>query len=47
LQPLRLTLDPGSRATGLALVREAEAVDPDTGAVSRAEHVLWLGGVLN
>ena len=42
-QPLRLKLDPGSRTTGLALVREAETVDPATGAVTRTEHVLWLG----
>ncbi len=32
-QPVRLKLDPGSRTTGLALVRE----DGDT------QHVLWLG----
>jgi 5-methylcytosine-specific restriction endonuclease McrA len=43
VQPLRLKLDPGSRTTGLALVRGTETVDPDTGAASRTEHVLWLG----
>lgn len=42
-QPLRIKLDPGSRATGLALVRESESVDPATGAVDRVAHVLWLG----
>ncbi|NVZ08944.1 HNH endonuclease [Allochromatium humboldtianum] len=43
LQPLRLKLDPGSRVTGLALVRESETCDPDTGAVERLEHGLWFG----
>jgi hypothetical protein len=42
-QPLRLKLDPGSRVTGLALVRESETCDPDTGAVERLEHGLWFG----
>jgi 5-methylcytosine-specific restriction endonuclease McrA len=43
LQPLRLKLDPGSRVTGLALVRESETCDPDTGAIDRLEHGLWFG----
>jgi len=43
LQPLRLKLDPGSRVTGLALVRKSETHDPDTGAVERLEHGLWFG----
>ncbi|NVZ11652.1 RRXRR domain-containing protein [Allochromatium humboldtianum] len=43
VQPLRLKLDPGSRTTGLALVRESETIDPDTGAVERVAHVRWLG----
>jgi len=43
LQPLRLKLDPGSRVTGLSLVRESETCDPDTGAVERLEHGLWFG----
>jgi 5-methylcytosine-specific restriction endonuclease McrA len=42
LQPVRLKLDPGSKATGVALVREAEDVDPDTGEVRRGAHVLFL-----
>ena len=42
-QPLRLKLDPGSRVTGLALVRESETCDPETGAVERLEHGLWFG----
>ena len=42
LQPLRLKLDPGSKTTGLALVREAEHVEPDTGEVIKAITVLTL-----
>ena len=42
-QVLRLKLDPGSRVTGLALVRESETCDPDTGAVARLEHGRWFG----
>uniref|UniRef100_UPI00190F3E09 RRXRR domain-containing protein n=1 Tax=Pantoea sp. 18069 TaxID=2681415 RepID=UPI00190F3E09 len=32
-QPLRLKIDPGSKTTGLALVREVAAVDALTGEV--------------
>ena len=42
LQPLRLKLDPGSKTTGLALVREAEKVDATTGEVVRTLTVLML-----
>ncbi|NVZ11067.1 HNH endonuclease [Allochromatium humboldtianum] len=42
-QPLRLKLDPGSRVTGLALVRESATRDPEPGAVERLEHGLWFG----
>lgn len=42
LQALALKLDPGSRVTGLALVRMAEAVQPDTGEVVREGAVLSL-----
>lgn len=42
-QPLRLQLDPGSQTTGIALVREDETLDPDTGEVRREAHVVWLG----
>lgn len=42
-QPLRLKLDPGSKNTGLAVVRETETADPDTGEVERTATVLWLG----
>nr|WP_277424466.1 RNA-guided endonuclease IscB [Acidithiobacillus sp. PG05] len=42
LQPLRLKLDPGSKTTGLALVREKETVDVSTGEVLRAITILML-----
>jgi len=42
LQPVRLKLDPGSKTTGMALVRESEEVYPDTGEVQRTAHVLKL-----
>ena len=42
LQPLRLKLDPGSKTTGMALVREKESVDSTTGEVSRTLTVLML-----
>lgn len=43
LQPVRLKLDPGSKTTGIALVREADALDTETGEVTRRAWVLWLG----
>lgn len=39
-QPLRVKLDPGSKATGLALVRDSDAIDRATGDVHRAAVVL-------
>lgn len=42
LQPLKIKLDPGSQTTGIALVRESEAVDEDTGEVRTTVHVLNL-----
>jgi 5-methylcytosine-specific restriction endonuclease McrA len=42
LQPLRLKLDPGSKTTGLALVRESEAINTDTGEIERSTAVLSL-----
>ncbi|OFC59269.1 HNH endonuclease, partial [Acidithiobacillus caldus] len=42
LQPVRLKLDPGSKTTGVALVRESEVVDTATGEVSRKSVVLML-----
>ncbi len=42
LQPLRIKLDPGSKTTGIALVRDAESVDAQTGEVQKTAHVLSL-----
>ena len=42
LQPLRLKLDPGSKFTGLALVREVEATALDTGEITSGVAVLNL-----
>lgn len=42
LQPLRLKLDPGSKSTGLALVRDTERVDTNTGEIQRGAAVLNL-----
>lgn len=42
LQPLRLKLDPGSKTTGLALVRDVDLVDGNTGEVQRSAAVLSL-----
>ena len=42
LQPVRLKLDPGSKTTGMALVREKETVDAETGEVSQKAVVLML-----
>ena len=42
LQPLRLKLDPGSKTTGLALVRDAETIALQTGEVQTAAFVLKL-----
>ncbi|SIT36238.1 HNH endonuclease [Paraburkholderia ribeironis] len=41
-QPLRIKLDPGSKATGLALVRDIEQVDASTGEIHRGAVVLNL-----
>ena len=42
LQPLRIKLDPGSKTTGLALVRDTETVDATTGESQRGAAVLSL-----
>lgn len=42
LQPLRVKLDPGSKTTGIALVRDSENVGAGTGEVRRAAHVVLL-----
>ncbi len=41
-QPLRIKLDPGSKTTGMALVRDTEEVDASTGDVLRGAAVLNL-----
>jgi len=42
LQPLRIKLDPGSKTTGIALVRDGQSVDAQTGEVQKTAHVLSL-----
>ncbi len=42
LQPLRVKLDPGSKTTGLALVRDTEPIDGTTGDIQRGTAVLNL-----
>ncbi len=42
LQPLRIKLDPGSKFTGMALVREEEAIDAETGEINKTTTVLNL-----
>ena len=41
-QPLRIKLDPGSKTTGLSLVRDTETVDTATGEIQRGAAVLSL-----
>jgi len=47
LQPVRLKLDPGSKTTGVVLVRESQEVDADTGEVQRSAHVLFLAELVH
>ncbi len=42
LQPLRIKLDPGSKTTGLAVVRDVAAVDAQTGEIKTGAAVLGL-----
>ena len=43
LQPLRLSLDPGSKTTGLALCRVEESADADTGEITPpVMHIAFL-----
>ena len=43
VQPMRLSLDPGSKTTGLALCRVEESVDADTGEIaSPVMHIAFL-----
>ena len=41
-QPLSLKIDPGSKTTGMALVRDVQKVDIDTGEISKGAVVLSL-----
>ncbi|MGC8490076.1 MAG: RRXRR domain-containing protein, partial [Clostridia bacterium] len=43
LQLVRVKLDPGSKTTGIALVRDEERIDRKTGEIQRVVHVLWTG----
>lgn len=42
VQPVCLKLDPGSKTTGIALVREREAAEDVAGETARTVTVLWL-----
>jgi len=42
VQPLRIKLDPGSKATGIALVRDMDVIDTATGEIQRGAAVLNL-----
>lgn len=42
VQPVRIKLDPGSKTTGLALVREEKNVSSETGEEKTTAHVLFL-----
>ncbi len=42
LQPLELKIDPGSKTSGLALVRNRDTVNAETGEITATAHVLNL-----
>ncbi|MHB8371048.1 MAG: RNA-guided endonuclease IscB [Leptospirales bacterium] len=42
VQPARIKLDPGSKSTGIALIREEEIVSLETGEIENTAHVLVL-----
>ncbi len=42
LQPVKIKIDPGSKTTGIAVVRESETVDDATGEIYTTVHVLNL-----
>ena len=42
VQPVRIKIDPGSKTTGIALVREETVVSPETGEAETTAHVLFL-----
>jgi hypothetical protein len=41
-QPLQIKLDPGSKSTGVALVRESEVISISTGEIAKHLHILNL-----
>jgi 5-methylcytosine-specific restriction endonuclease McrA len=47
LQPLRLKLDPGSKTTGLAVVRDVDSIDGSTGEIRRGVAVLNLMEIMH
>jgi 5-methylcytosine-specific restriction endonuclease McrA len=42
LQPVRVKIDPGSKTSGIAVVRDIESADADTGELRRGAQVLSL-----
>jgi len=42
LQPIEIKLDPGSKATGIAVVRTSEIIDYTTGEVKKTVHIVSL-----
>ena len=42
VQPVRIKIDPGSKTTGIALVREETVVSPEAGEAETTAHVLFL-----
>ena len=42
VQPVRIKIDPGSKGTGIAVVREETTVSPETGETETTAHVLFL-----
>ena len=47
VQPVRVKLDPGSKFTGIAVVRESQQIDTATGETGVAVHVLNLFEILH
>jgi hypothetical protein len=47
LQPVKVKIDPGSRVTGIAVVRETLSVDVATGELGTTVHVLKLVELLH
>ncbi|MGL6070287.1 RNA-guided endonuclease IscB [Craterilacuibacter sp.] len=43
VQPVQVKLDPGSKTTGIALVRVQDDTDIESGEIRRTVHPLWLG----